>query len=255
MSTNKKPRSVFSSVINDLVRSAIGEKGRQVPDQDLDSYVADLITKEARAKQSKYKTEGVRAYQPTPPSSSPLKPNKRFLMNIIKQTDSHNQAVIREAEENAIAFQKKLRRKEAQESDYKGKRRLSHQDDYNTHTMKRKRKPEDDGNSDDQHSDSISTTSVDSESSSNDKAGPIQFRGRGKIRNGSSMDKYFDDRYDATKDVDSDTDTLNPVTKKKKDDKTTHHKLHKDNNNKKKKKKKKHRHRSSKKAKKATVKD
>jgi hypothetical protein len=66
MPNDKKPKSIFSSVINDLVRSAIGANARQVSDQDLDSYVTDLITNEAKAKQAKYKTQGVRAYQPNP---------------------------------------------------------------------------------------------------------------------------------------------------------------------------------------------
>jgi hypothetical protein len=66
MPNDKKPGGIFSSVINDLVRSAIGANARQVSDQDLDSYVTDLITNEAKAKQAKYKTQGVRAYQPNP---------------------------------------------------------------------------------------------------------------------------------------------------------------------------------------------
>ncbi|ORZ18957.1 hypothetical protein BCR42DRAFT_490241 [Absidia repens] len=269
MSTNKKPRSVFSSAINDLVRSAIGGNARQVPDQDLDSYVADLITSEAQAKQAKYKTHGVRAYQPNPdvapPSSNPLKPNKRFLMNIMKATDSHNQSVIREAEEKAKAFQAKRRKQEEMNS--KGNSRRQQQ-----HNRKRKRSHEsddedrqNDSNTTDSNSDDHSNASNDDDNDENDDDddddrnddnGPrIQYRGRGKVRNGSSMDKYFDDGYDAAKDMDSDQDTPSEHThKKQKKGKESSRKSSKSSKHSKSSKKKKHRHRSSKKSKKSSSK-
>ncbi|CAO3610321.1 unnamed protein product [Cunninghamella echinulata] len=142
MSSGKKPKSIFSRVIDDLIRSAAGEKAKNIADDDIDSYVANLISKEAKERQSRYKTEGIKAYQPNtglPPNNLP-KPNKRFLLNIVKATDSHNQAVIRATEEKAREFQQRRREKEKEEDDDRNKRNKRSQykqdnDDYNKMTQ------------------------------------------------------------------------------------------------------------------------
>lgn len=62
-SSNSKPSAV-SSVVNDLIRAAVGGDARNVGDEDLDKYVADMILKEAEAKSKKYQSVGVSAYMP-----------------------------------------------------------------------------------------------------------------------------------------------------------------------------------------------
>lgn len=62
-SNNSKPSAV-SSVVNDLIRAAVGGDARNVGDENLDKYVADLILKEAEAKSKKYQSVGVSAYMP-----------------------------------------------------------------------------------------------------------------------------------------------------------------------------------------------
>ncbi len=60
-----KPKpSAIDSVVNNLVRAALGNQAATVVDADLDKYVADLILKEAAEKRSKYDRVGMRAYLP-----------------------------------------------------------------------------------------------------------------------------------------------------------------------------------------------
>ncbi|RUO96703.1 hypothetical protein BC936DRAFT_141596 [Jimgerdemannia flammicorona] len=60
----KKPKSALDTIVNGLVRAAVGGNTASVPDADLDKYVADLILKEAAAKNKNYNKIGVRAYLP-----------------------------------------------------------------------------------------------------------------------------------------------------------------------------------------------
>ncbi|KAI9013861.1 hypothetical protein CLU79DRAFT_768295 [Phycomyces nitens] len=113
MNPSKKP-SAISSVVNDLIRAAAGSDAQSVADEDLDRYVANVILKEAEAKRKQYNQVGIRAYQPDtglPPNRLP-KPNKRFLLNVVKATDSHNQEVIRSNEEQAAQARRKRLREE-----------------------------------------------------------------------------------------------------------------------------------------------
>ncbi|KAF3768482.1 hypothetical protein M406DRAFT_220629, partial [Cryphonectria parasitica EP155] len=56
-----------------------------------DEYVADLLAKEAGDCSLKYSTMGMEAYTTSP--TNKLKPNTRFLRNIIKGTNRHNNAL------------------------------------------------------------------------------------------------------------------------------------------------------------------
>lgn len=58
--------SSLSSVVSNLVRAQLGTSlSSEVPDDDLDKHVADLILREAKQKEEKYLgKEGVRAYYP-----------------------------------------------------------------------------------------------------------------------------------------------------------------------------------------------
>ncbi|CZR63929.1 related to TSM1-component of TFIID complex [Phialocephala subalpina] len=70
-------------------------------DEELtDDYVAKLLAKDAKETSVKYSTLGLQAFAQSKPPANKPKPNTRFLRNIIKDTDSHNQALLaREAAE------------------------------------------------------------------------------------------------------------------------------------------------------------
>lgn len=63
---SKKNQYGLSSAVSDLMRAAAGGDTTKVADEDLDKYIADLIHKEALAKNKKYDQVGVKAYQPEP---------------------------------------------------------------------------------------------------------------------------------------------------------------------------------------------
>lgn len=50
-------------VVSSLMRAAAGSSAKDVNDEDLDSYIAELITKEAKEKRKKYDEIGVQAFQ------------------------------------------------------------------------------------------------------------------------------------------------------------------------------------------------
>lgn len=56
--------NAVNSVVANLIRAAAGSSAKNVSDQDVDKYVADLILKEAQEKRTKYDKVGVEAYQP-----------------------------------------------------------------------------------------------------------------------------------------------------------------------------------------------
>lgn len=56
--------NAVNDVVANLIRAAAGSSAKDVSDQDVDKYVADLILKEAEEKRNKYKQVGVQAYQP-----------------------------------------------------------------------------------------------------------------------------------------------------------------------------------------------
>jgi hypothetical protein len=60
----KQSRSGLSSAVSDLMRAAAGGDTSKVADEDLDKYVADMLLKEAKAKNKKYNDVGIRAYLP-----------------------------------------------------------------------------------------------------------------------------------------------------------------------------------------------
>lgn len=59
-----KKTNAVNSIVSDLIRAAAGSSAKNVSDQDVDKYVADLILKEAEEKRKKYNDIGVKAYQP-----------------------------------------------------------------------------------------------------------------------------------------------------------------------------------------------
>ncbi|KAI5867719.1 hypothetical protein GGS23DRAFT_549631 [Durotheca rogersii] len=79
-----------------------------MPPKDLltDDYVAELLAKEANDCSLKYSSMGLDAFGSTKRPANQPKPNTRFLNNIIRDTNSHNRALL--AKENAES-QAKLR--------------------------------------------------------------------------------------------------------------------------------------------------
>lgn len=66
-----------------------------------DEFVARALAKEARDSTIKYSAMGLEAFLPKRPPTNHPKPNTRFLRNIIKETDTHNAALLaKEAQES-----------------------------------------------------------------------------------------------------------------------------------------------------------
>ncbi|KAF7561436.1 hypothetical protein G7046_g2710 [Stylonectria norvegica] len=71
-----------------------------------DDYVAGLLSQEAKDCSLKYSTVGMEAYRSDKKPANSLKPNTRFLRNIIKDTDAHNKALLaKEAAESRARLQ------------------------------------------------------------------------------------------------------------------------------------------------------
>ncbi|CEP18486.1 hypothetical protein [Parasitella parasitica] len=206
-----------NNVVNDLIRAAAGASARDVSDDDVDKYVADLILKEAEEKRKKYDLVGVQAYKSnTPPSSKP-KPNTRFLLNMVKATDSHNQAVIRANEKNVAKLRQERyererkqrdesnRRKDDEKHSHRHHHRSSKSTSISTSKSKPKRKEVFGSSSKDKRhsrSKSPSNSKKDRKKQKRDTAAEeVQFKGRGKVKINSSMDKYFSEGYDPLLDV------------------------------------------------------
>ncbi|KAL2107340.1 hypothetical protein VUR80DRAFT_5377 [Thermomyces stellatus] len=80
-----------------------------MPNDELltDDYVADLLAKDARDCSLKYSTMGMEAYTSSRKPPNLPKPNTRFLRNIIKDTNSHNAALLaREASESQARLER-----------------------------------------------------------------------------------------------------------------------------------------------------
>ncbi|RGB43986.1 hypothetical protein C1646_679617 [Rhizophagus diaphanus] len=120
-----KPKSALDVAVNQLVRASVGGVPSTISDESLDKYVADLILKEAATKNKQYNKDGLRAYLPhtgTPPCTLP-RTNKRFLFNVVKNVDGHNQALLRKIEEEAAARRRALNRSRRHDSDDERRRR------------------------------------------------------------------------------------------------------------------------------------
>ncbi|KAL4067242.1 hypothetical protein V8B97DRAFT_941868 [Scleroderma yunnanense] len=106
-------KSSLSAVVSNLVRASMGTSvSANVPDEDLDKHVAELILKEAKQKAEGYAKLGIQAYFPTGPDPNAPRTNKRFLSSIIRSTDDHNKTILRA---QALAAQEVMREKEEEE--------------------------------------------------------------------------------------------------------------------------------------------
>ncbi|OAL56687.1 hypothetical protein IQ07DRAFT_594168 [Pyrenochaeta sp. DS3sAY3a] len=78
-----------------------------------DEYLANLLKQEAKASAKQYELVGLDAFNPKRPKAGAPKPNTNFLRNIIRQTDSHNAALLaKEAEESSARLRLMDRAKE-----------------------------------------------------------------------------------------------------------------------------------------------
>ncbi|CAI6335772.1 unnamed protein product [Periconia digitata] len=75
-----------------------------------DDYVVSLLKADAKNAAKKYELVGVDAFNPKRPRSGAPKPNTGFLRHIIRQTDSHNAALLAKEAEDSRARLNKLDR-------------------------------------------------------------------------------------------------------------------------------------------------
>ncbi|KAF2089944.1 hypothetical protein K490DRAFT_35298 [Saccharata proteae CBS 121410] len=130
-----------------------------------DDYVAELLKKDAKASSSRYTAVGLQAFLPKRPTGHAPKPNTRFLRNILRETDTHNAALLaKEAEESRLrlralkngeagggADQDKSSKKESREERFREglqrpskRRRVEEEDDERNSRRRRHRDRESD---------------------------------------------------------------------------------------------------------------
>ncbi|KAF2003825.1 hypothetical protein P154DRAFT_519744 [Amniculicola lignicola CBS 123094] len=102
-----------------------------------DDYVVDLLKKDAKLASEEYKFVGLDAFLPKRATTRAPKPNTGFLRNIIKQTDSHNAALLAKEAEESRARLKKLDRAKSRED--RGPGRLTPPGFSNDEAPQRKR--------------------------------------------------------------------------------------------------------------------
>ncbi|KAG0002617.1 hypothetical protein BGZ80_008464 [Entomortierella chlamydospora] len=252
-SQNQKPSNTLSSIVSNLVRAAVGGNHHDVPDEDLDKYVADMIMKSASKTGKQYQSIGLRAYTDDEnkakltsgvvidrSDSNGLKTNKRFLSSIIKSTDDHNQALIRAEEKKAAEVAKEL----IADLDRRavGRRKTSHGRDSRREGQSSTSRLRMDDIQASPSSNPRSTSprwsrrlSSPSISPSPSPSRDVRVRGRGSKRYdgghdaapssssgsrlGSKMDKYFQEGYDPLMDTHSDDDIAVAKKHKKKEKK------------------------------------
>ncbi|KAJ9121572.1 hypothetical protein QFC22_002191 [Naganishia vaughanmartiniae] len=92
------------SIVDKLVRAAAAVP-TDIPDDQLNRHVADLLAKEAKEKEAKWREMGIGVYLNDKPGSSSRAPkaNTRFLKSIVRDVDGHNTALLRQQAEAAKA--------------------------------------------------------------------------------------------------------------------------------------------------------
>ncbi|CAG5179039.1 uncharacterized protein ALTATR162_LOCUS9002 [Alternaria atra] len=76
-------------------------------DIDDDAYIAELLKQDAKKATKTYELVGIDAFNPRRMNSRAPRPNKGFLQHLIRQTDSHNAALLaKEAEESRARLRK-----------------------------------------------------------------------------------------------------------------------------------------------------
>ncbi|ROT37655.1 hypothetical protein SODALDRAFT_345339 [Sodiomyces alkalinus F11] len=80
-----------------------------------DEYVAELLKKEAADCSLKYSSIGMEAFHPSKMPSNMLRPNKRFLQHIIRDTDRHNSNLLAKETAESQARLRELEKEEARQ--------------------------------------------------------------------------------------------------------------------------------------------
>ncbi|KFY35073.1 hypothetical protein V494_06242 [Pseudogymnoascus sp. VKM F-4513 (FW-928)] len=65
-----------------------------MPDDFSGDKIAEILSKEAKETSIKYSAHGMSAFLPSKPPANKPKPNTRFLRNLVRDTDSHNAALL-----------------------------------------------------------------------------------------------------------------------------------------------------------------
>ncbi|KAI9050497.1 hypothetical protein LZ554_005659 [Drepanopeziza brunnea f. sp. 'monogermtubi'] len=189
-----------------------------------DDYVASLLAKDAKESSIKYSSVGLEAFGRSKPPANKPKPNTRFLRNIIKDTDSHNAALLaKEAAESrarlkSLAPSVTYREKPVAGADIRRRQLGDIAAILGGGSTKRKR--EECGNREGR---TVNTSSEDDEKPRNydsdpldDIIGPrlppipeVKRKGRGIISQSSGIDSRFSANYDPSADVQLDFDEEN----------------------------------------------
>ncbi|KAJ3410631.1 hypothetical protein HDV05_003522 [Chytridiales sp. JEL 0842] len=92
----------MDNVVSSLVRAAIGGNTEIIDDADLDRYVAGVLASESKAVKGRYEKAGLQAYTlEDERKSRKLRPNKRFLAAVVRNTDDHNRSLLRQTQGEA----------------------------------------------------------------------------------------------------------------------------------------------------------
>ncbi|ORX88695.1 hypothetical protein K493DRAFT_341119 [Basidiobolus meristosporus CBS 931.73] len=180
---------------------------------DFDAYVASLIARESKAKELDYQTFGVGVYKSSPSSSKP-KPNTRFLNALIRNTDGHNQALLRqEAErdrqrrrENRYSGERDQRHKhdrvrEYKENDSRRNRSPSPQETKRYHSCSRSQDKRKRTNENEYPTLNEETTKRRRSEGSRDSFSTEAVAEKRRSSGPSKMDKYFQEDYDPRLDI------------------------------------------------------
>ncbi|KND04586.1 uncharacterized protein SPPG_00306 [Spizellomyces punctatus DAOM BR117] len=111
-SSSSTPPSALNSVVSKLMRAAVGGVPNDIPDDDLDRYIADTILREAAVANKRYNEVGISAFLG---KNSLPKANKRFLASVIRSTDAHNDALLRKEREEAELRLRDFKRRQRRE--------------------------------------------------------------------------------------------------------------------------------------------
>ncbi|KAG7144948.1 hypothetical protein HYQ46_006306 [Verticillium longisporum] len=81
-----------------------------MPNDDIltDDYLAEVLAKEAADCSLRYSSVGLEAFRAEKKPANKLKPNKRFLQHIIKDTDRHNANLLAKETADAKAQRHKM---------------------------------------------------------------------------------------------------------------------------------------------------
>ncbi|KAF2658552.1 hypothetical protein K491DRAFT_690067 [Lophiostoma macrostomum CBS 122681] len=111
---------------------------------DDDEYVANLLKQDATDAAKQYKMVGLDAFKPARARSGAPKPNTRFLRHIIRETDSHNSALLAKEAEESRARLRRMERATEREARAKDVGRLTPPaltDDEHSHRKRKRSEP------------------------------------------------------------------------------------------------------------------